>query len=205
MSERSPVTQENIAEWIRHNGIAEVECIVPDMNGIIRGKVVPAPKFLRMVDDRSLRIPSSIFSVTVTGDYPEDAAVSLTDADVVLVPDPTTIRIAPGYTTPTAYVITDAYHSSGEPLAIAPRHILKQVIAAFDARGWVPRGGARTGVFSDCEEHRSRFSPADAGGPIGPRRNDERALWAGGGERVRGSDRGAVRFCREGAASRSTH
>ncbi len=138
MSEATTVTQDNIAHWIKHNGIAEVECIVPDMNGIIRGKVVPAPKFLRMVDDKSLRIPSSIFSVTVTGDYPEDAALSLTDPDVVLVPDPSTIRIAPGYTTPTAYVITDAYHSTGEALAIAPRHILKQVIAAFDARGWVP-------------------------------------------------------------------
>jgi glutamine synthetase len=138
MTERSTVTQENIGGWIRQNGIAEVECIVPDMNGIIRGKVVPAPKFLRMVEDRSLRIPSSIFSVTVTGDYPEDAAISATDADVVLVPDASTIRIAPGYTTPTAYVITDAYHANGEALGIAPRHILKQVIAAYDARGWVP-------------------------------------------------------------------
>lgn len=138
MTERSTVMQENIGGWIRQNGIAEVECIVPDMNGIIRGKVVPAPKFLRMVEDRSLRIPSSIFSVTVTGDYPEDAAVSATDADVVLVPDASTIRIAPGYTTPTAYVITDAYYANGEPLGIAPRHILKQVIAAYDARGWVP-------------------------------------------------------------------
>ncbi len=128
----------DIADWIARNGIAEVECIVPDMNGIIRGKVVPAPKFLRMVEDRSLRIPSSIFSVTVTGDYPEDAAFSLTDADVVLIPDPSTIRVAPGYTTPTAYVITDAFVSTGEPLAIAPRHILKQVIKLYTERGWVP-------------------------------------------------------------------
>lgn len=130
--------QNDIADWIARNGIAEVECIVPDMNGIIRGKVVPAPKFLRMVEDRSLRIPSSIFSVTVTGDYPEDAAFSLTDADVVLIPDPSTIRVAPGYTTPTAYVITDAFVSTGEPLAIAPRHILKQVIKLYTERGWVP-------------------------------------------------------------------
>ena len=132
------MTQADIAQWIAAHGIAEVECIVPDMNGIIRGKVVPAPKFLRMVEDRSLRIPSSIFSVTVTGDYPEDAAFSVTDADVVLVPDASTIRIAPGYTTPTAYVITDAFVSTGEALAIAPRHILKKVIQLYSDRGWVP-------------------------------------------------------------------
>lgn len=132
------MTQEDIAAWIRDNGIAEVECIVPDMNGIIRGKVVPAPKFLRMVEDRSLRIPSSIFVVTVTGDYPEGSALSVVDADVVLVPDPTTIRVAPGYKTPTAYVITDAFHADGEPVAIAPRQILKKIVGLFTERGWKP-------------------------------------------------------------------
>lgn len=129
---------QDIARWISDNGIAEVECIVPDMNGIIRGKVVPAPKFLRMVEDRSLRIPSSIFVVTVTGDYPEDASISIVDADVVLVPDPTTIRVAPGYKTPTAYVITDAFHADGEPVAIAPRQILKRIVGLYSERGWRP-------------------------------------------------------------------
>ena len=35
-----------MADWIAERDIAEVECIVPDMNGVQRGKVLPAAKFL---------------------------------------------------------------------------------------------------------------------------------------------------------------
>lgn len=133
------MTEEELASWITRNGIAEVECIVPDMNGIIRGKVVPAPKFLDTVRNRSLRIPSSLFIVTVTGDYPEDAHIaSPTDPDMTLIADLTTIRVAPGYRTPTAYVITDAVSRTGEAIAIAPRQILKTVLSLYAERGWFP-------------------------------------------------------------------
>ena len=133
------MTNVNIADWIAENGIAEVECILPDMNGIIRGKVVPAQKFLRMVDDHSLRMPSSIFTVTVTGDYPDDARIaSPTDPDMVLVPDLSTIRVAPGYKTPTAYVIADARNATGEAVEISPREVLKKVLQLYEEQGWRP-------------------------------------------------------------------
>jgi len=57
----------DLAAWINERGIAEVECIIPDMNGIQRGKVLPANKFLKSFADRSLRIPSSCFTVTLMG------------------------------------------------------------------------------------------------------------------------------------------
>lgn len=127
------------AAWMKANGIAEVECIVPDINGIVRGKVVPAAKFLRMVEERSLRIPSSIFVVTVTGDYPDDPKIAApADPDVVLVPDFATIRVAPGYKTSTAYVISDAHRSDGQAVAVAPREVLRQVLRLYEERGWTP-------------------------------------------------------------------
>jgi glutamine synthetase len=130
----------DIAAWIKDRGIAEVECIIPDMNGIQRGKVLPAAKFLKSTTDRTLRIPGSVFTVTVTGDYPEDIGhvVPAIDPDVVLVPDAATLREAPGFSTPTAYVIADAFTSAGEPVAIAPRHILKKVLDLYAKRGWLP-------------------------------------------------------------------
>jgi glutamine synthetase len=130
----------DIAAWIKDRGIAEVECIIPDMNGIQRGKVLPAVKFLKSITDRTLRIPGSVFTVTVTGDYPEDIGhvVPPTDPDMVLVPDAATLREAPGFSTPTAYVIADAFTSTGTPVAIAPRHILKKVLDLYAKRGWRP-------------------------------------------------------------------
>jgi len=54
-------------QWIRERNIGEVECLVSDMNGIIRGKVLPAQKFIQAAAESSLRIPSSVFLITVTG------------------------------------------------------------------------------------------------------------------------------------------
>jgi glutamine synthetase len=64
----------NLANWIAEHKIDEVECIVPDINGVQRGKVLPAKKFLSSVRDKSLRIPGSVFICTIDGHYPEDIA-----------------------------------------------------------------------------------------------------------------------------------
>jgi len=135
-----PIMSAEIANWISERGISEVECIVPDMNGIQRGKVLPAGKFLKSLTDQTLRIPGSVYTVTVTGEYPDDInhIIPDYDPDMVMVPDPSTIREAPGFKTPTAYVIADAYTREGKPLGIAPRMILKKVLNLYERRGWKP-------------------------------------------------------------------
>src|ERR1700733_12677262 len=126
--------------WIREHNIGEVECLVPDMNGIIRGKVVPAQKFLEIERNKGLRIPSSVFQITVTGEYPDDLSdpVSVSDPDVVLHPDFNTIGVAPGYRTPTAFVIADACLADGTPYDISPRYVLKRVLELYAKKGWRP-------------------------------------------------------------------
>ena len=128
----------DFASWIRSHGIGEVECLVPDMNGIIRGKVLPAQKFLQTERDGTLRIPSSVYILTVTGEYPEDEddIMSIMDPDVILRPDFSTLCVAPGYKTPTAFVIADSYHSDGTPFEISPRHVLNRVMALYEEKGW---------------------------------------------------------------------
>ena len=104
-----------LATWITEHGVGEVECIIPDMNGVQRGKVLPAKKFLGSVKDGTLRIPGSIFTVTINGEYPEDIGhiIPEYDPDQIMVPDANTICEAPGFTTPTAYVICDAFDQAG--------------------------------------------------------------------------------------------
>src|SRR5690606_41199945 len=65
--------EKSFATWINERGIGEVECLIPDLNGVIRGKVFPAQKFLQSERDGSLRIPSSIYLLTVTGEYADEA------------------------------------------------------------------------------------------------------------------------------------
>ncbi len=130
----------SFSNWIKERGIGEVECLIPDLNGVIRGKVFPAQKFLQSERDGSLRIPSSIYLLTVTGEYADDAdeAMSTQDPDVVLRPDIDTICVAPGYKTPTAFVFADAYSTEQEPYDIAPRYVLKRVVKLYDEMGLKP-------------------------------------------------------------------
>jgi glutamine synthetase len=127
----------DISQFFRDNGIQEVEAIVPDMAGIARGKVMPAEKF---AEDQGMRLPESIFLQTVTGDYPEDttAAMSPAEIDIILRPDPRTVRRVPWAAEPTAQVIHDCYYSDGRPVRMAPREVLKHVLDLYAQKGWEP-------------------------------------------------------------------
>lgn len=129
----------NMATWIADHKIDEVECIVPDINGVQRGKVLPAKKFVSSLREKSLRIPGSVFICTIDGHYPEDISdIWDKDPDKTIIPDPETICVAPGFKSPTAFVICDVYNSDGSTVSIAPRAILKKVIALYEAKGWRP-------------------------------------------------------------------
>jgi len=127
MTEPTP-TPETFAEWIRARGISEVECLVPDINGVVRGKVFPADKFVSSAGSMSLRLPSSVFSVTITGNYADTDSDDFLyrDPDVSLRPDIRSICVAPGFRTPTAFVVADALHRDGAPFEIAPRYVLQR-------------------------------------------------------------------------------
>ena len=89
----NPALINPIREWLREHRIDEVEAIIPDMTGIARGKIIPAAKYS---EEAGLRLPEAIFLQTVTGEYPADfSVVSPTDRDIVLWPDPDTVRPVP--------------------------------------------------------------------------------------------------------------
>lgn len=130
---------DQLAEFIRANRITEVECLVPDMSGIARGKIVPADKLLRILRERGLRIPEAVFIQTVTGEYPNDEDVTdAANGDVYLSPDMDTIRMVPWYPDSTAQVICDATYRDGKPVDFSTRHVLRRVLKLFDDKGWKP-------------------------------------------------------------------
>ena len=38
---------ETLSEWLKKNQIVEVECVIPDITGNARGKIIPAGKFIK--------------------------------------------------------------------------------------------------------------------------------------------------------------
>ncbi|WP_240098785.1 glutamine synthetase family protein [Thermomonas flagellata] len=132
-----PGEEAALKRWLREHRITEVECLVPDFTGNARGKIIPAPKFSH---DYGTRLPEGIFVTTVTGDYPDEyyELVQPTDSDMYLRPDPGTVRVVPWATDPTAQVIHDCFKSDGRPHELAPRNVLRRVLALYEGLGLRP-------------------------------------------------------------------
>ncbi len=122
-----------IQSWLEERNIEDVEAFVPDMAGSARGKIIPADKF----GSGEIKMPEAVFAQTISGDYIADK-LNVEDRDMLLVPDPTTLRPVPWATDPAASVFFDCYMRDGSLVTKSPRAVLRNVIAKFEARGWVP-------------------------------------------------------------------
>jgi glutamine synthetase len=131
----------HIEEWLGSRSIDEVECLIPDMAGIPRGKILPAEKYLKSIRENGLRLPESIFIQTVTGQYADEEDEAVTNpanGDIYLQPDSSTIRLVPWYDAPTAQIIHDCVYADERPVDIAPRAVLRRVLDLYAERGWRP-------------------------------------------------------------------
>ncbi|MGF1501284.1 MAG: glutamine synthetase family protein [Paracoccaceae bacterium] len=130
-------TQAALAEWLREHAVEEVECITPDYAGIGRGKVMPARKFAGF---QPVYLPTSLFFLTITGDYPDlnDFSAYDIDADLALVPDLATTRAVPWANDRSVQVIHDVCDRDGTLVPYAPRSVLRRVLGYYEARKWKP-------------------------------------------------------------------
>ncbi|MGB0360090.1 MAG: glutamine synthetase family protein [Endozoicomonas sp.] len=128
-----------LTSWLNEQKITEVEAVISDFNGIARGKIMPSNKFIA---EKGIRLPESILIQGVTGDYVDneiyDDLVDPAEIDMILKPDESAIHKVPWALEPTALVIHDCYDKQGNLISIAPRTVLKNVLALYDAKGWAP-------------------------------------------------------------------
>ena len=82
-SNRGVVDADAASEWLEARGLEDIECVVPDMAGVARGKIMPVEKF---VNSKTMSIPGSIFLQTITGEYPDEGdgfVYDAADGDIV--------------------------------------------------------------------------------------------------------------------------
>lgn len=117
--------------------IEEVECIIPDMVGMSRGKAMP---FYKFTPDQTFFLPTSLFYQTITGEYVDVPGIEnqWTEVDMVLKPDMSTASAAPWANDVTLQVICDLQTRDGAPIGLAPRNVLRRVQAQYAERGWQP-------------------------------------------------------------------
>jgi glutamine synthetase len=138
-SDRKHFNFNDLEQWLDQHRVTEIECLVPDLTGVARGKILPRKKF---TEDRGMRLPEAVVAMGVTGEFPAEGpyfdVISPTDHDMHLRPDPRTVRIVPWASDPTAQVVHDCYDKAGNIVPFAPRSVLRRVCDLFEAEGWNP-------------------------------------------------------------------
>jgi glutamine synthetase len=147
---------EQLAAAVETSGIDTVLVAVPDMQGRLQGKRMDADFFLDdtakgAMEGCSYLLASDVEMSTVDG-------FALTSwsggyGDLVFRPDLDSIRLVPWHDR-TAVVFADAYDARSEPVAPAPRQILRRQVARLAEHGWTGLAGTELEfmVFSDRYE-----------------------------------------------------
>ena len=129
---------EGVENWLKAENIDNIECMVADNAGVARGKSISRKKFLEGVQNRQIRIPETLFGMTISGDFALNDHMSEIERDVMLEPDLNTICTTPWQPEPTANVICDAVHENGDPVVFSPRQTLQRVLKLYEDEGWRP-------------------------------------------------------------------
>ena len=116
-------------------GIDEIECVTPDLNGIPRGKVMSGDGF---AEGRRLQMARGVLLQCLMGGYPPAHFYGSDDGDLALIPDPSQIHRLPWSDTPRALAICDAVELDGRPSPLSTRGLLKAVLARYAVLGLAP-------------------------------------------------------------------
>ena len=119
------------ADWFlrAHPEITTIEALLPDCNGVMRGKWLPRHK-LGKIFDGELKLPKTALSLDIWGRDVEELVFASGDADGIC-------RPVEGSLLPTPWaaggqhgqVMLSMFDADGTPYLGDPRHVLKQVLA----------------------------------------------------------------------------
>jgi glutamine synthetase len=128
------------ADWfLRANpDITTIEALLPDCNGVMRGKWLPRHK-LAKVYQGEFKLPITALSLDIWGRDVEELVFESGDADGIcrpiegsLLPTPWTVDDSLGQ------VMLSLYNTDGTPYPGDPRHVLKRILNRFHKAGWRP-------------------------------------------------------------------
>jgi len=137
MHEHLPAEYARVLE--QHAGARALEILIPDMNGIIRGKRVGRDEFAKVLSE-GVNLPGATVLLDAQGrtfaclDYGSDDG----DPDVSCRPVPGSLAPVPWAHVPSLQVLASMHGVDGEPYFADPRHVLERVLARFRARQWRP-------------------------------------------------------------------
>ena len=116
-----------------------VDLLLPDMNGLLRGKRVTREALAKVYAD-GVCLPMSLIATDITGNTVEETGLGydIGDEDRICRPVPGTLRPIPWQERPMAQLLLAMEDANGGTFAANPREVLKRVVQRFTERGLTP-------------------------------------------------------------------
>ncbi len=120
-------------------GCEQIDLILPDMNGLLRGKRVTRDA-LDKVYQNGVCLPMSLIGTDVTGNTVEETGLGydIGDEDRICRPIPGTLRPIPWQAKPMAQCLIQMEDGNGGLFEANPREVLKRVVDRYKAKGLTP-------------------------------------------------------------------
>jgi len=116
-----------------------IDLLLPDMNGLLRGKRITRDA-LDKVYANGVCLPMSLIATDITGNTVEETGLgyAIGDEDRICRPIPGTLRPIAWQERPMAQVLLSMEDAKGGAFAANPREVLKRVVQKFTDKGLTP-------------------------------------------------------------------
>ncbi|REI35849.1 glutamine synthetase, partial [Xanthomonas oryzae pv. oryzae] len=124
---------------VRIAGCEAVDLLLPDTNGVLRGKRVTAEALSKVYRD-GVCLPMSLIATDITGNTVEETGLgyAIGDADRICRPIEGSLRPVPWAPRPMAQLLLAMHTPEGGLFDVAPRAVLQRVLQGFGALGLNP-------------------------------------------------------------------
>lgn len=133
---RNPDIERFLSE---HPDVGAVDLLLPDMNGVLRGKRTLVGDLDKLYRD-GVCLPGSVYATDITGKTVEETGLGLDegDADRICRPLDGTLGLAPWHQEPMGQVLLSMHEEDGAPFFAEPRHVLRRVVDRFTELALTP-------------------------------------------------------------------
>ncbi len=120
-------------------GCEMIDLILPDLNGLLRGKRVTRDA-LGKIYDSGVCLPMSLIATDITGNTVEETGLgyAIGDEDRICRPVPGSLRPVPWQKKPMAQLLLSMEDANGGVFSANPREVLKSVLDRYTALGLTP-------------------------------------------------------------------
>ncbi len=127
------------AELQQISGCEMIDLLLPDMNGLLRGKRITRDALEKVYAD-GVCLPMSLIATDITGNTVEETGLGydIGDEDRICRPVPGSLRVVPWQSKPMAQLLLSMEDANGGAFAANPREVLKRVLDRFAERGLTP-------------------------------------------------------------------